>query len=287
MSRIFANLNHIRDVQRRRRFRFGIVGVILFFLLLFFIYLFIARSGYWLVQDDPFDHVSWVAILDGQTADLERSDFALKLLQGGKVDSVLILGRRVYRDKSSADYYAEDFARSGDIDSSRVFLLHHDDPSTMEEAFSIIPWFKSKNADTVLLITSASATARAKRIFSKLAGDTPVFLTVDINHFRYNGKNWFFDREMRKTWLREWLAMFNSYWDLCSIDVIELDTLRLPNIRSLKEDRVSLPKVEQTKWVSIKEAFLKDVKPDSLIKSDTTILKKERKEVKDSLKPKK
>ena len=48
MSRIFANLNHIRDVQRRRRFRFGIVGVILFFLLLFFIYLFIARSGYWL-----------------------------------------------------------------------------------------------------------------------------------------------------------------------------------------------------------------------------------------------
>ena len=66
MSRIFANLNQIRDTQRRRRFHIGVILGVLFLILPLFVYLFIGRSGYWLVDDDSFEHVSWVAILDGQ-----------------------------------------------------------------------------------------------------------------------------------------------------------------------------------------------------------------------------
>lgn len=268
MSRVFTNYNHIRDIQRRR-FRIGLVVGLLFLVFLFLLYLLIGRSGYWLINDDPFEHVSWVVVLDGQSADMERSDYALNLLQEGKADSVLLLGRRVYRDKSSADFYADDLMRSGHVDSGRVFLFHHDDPSTLEEALSIIPWFKSRNADTVLLITSASASNRAKRIFTQLAGSKPVFLTVDIQHFRYNPKNWFFEREYKKTWMREWGALLYSYYDLWNVDSLVVDSLKIPDVRSLKEERVAIPKVESTKWISIKETFLKNHAPDSLIKADS------------------
>ncbi len=269
MSRIFANLNQIRDTQRRRRFHIGVILGVLFLILLLFVYLFIGRSGYWLVDDDSFEHVSWVAILDGQTADMERSDYTLKIMKEGKADSVLILGRRVFRDKNNADYYADDFMRSGNIDSGRVFLFRHNDPSTLEEALSIVPWFKSKNVDTVLLITSAAASNRAKHIFTTLAGEKPVFITVDIQHYLYNSKNWFFERESRKIWLREWFALFNSYYDLWGVDTLELDSLKLPEVKSLKEERISLPKVESTKWISIKETFLKNHVSDSILKVDS------------------
>lgn len=269
MSRIFANLNQIRDTQRRRRFHIGVILGVLFLILLLFVYLFIGRSGYWLVDDDSFEHVSWVAILDGQTADMERSDYTLKIMEEGKADSVLILGRRVFRDKNNADYYADDFMRSGNIDSGRVFLFRHNDPSTLEEALSIVPWFKSKNVDTVLLITSAAASSRAKQIFTTLAGEKPVFITVDIQHYLYNSKNWFFERESRKIWLREWFALFNSYYDLWGVDTLELDSLKLPEVKSLKEERISLPKVESTKWISIKETFLKNHVSDSILKVDS------------------
>ncbi|HOG68613.1 MAG TPA: ElyC/SanA/YdcF family protein [Fibrobacteraceae bacterium] len=269
MSRIFANLNQIRDTQRRRRFHIGVILGVLFLILLLFVYLFIGRSGYWLVDDDSFEHVSWVAILDGQTADMERSDYTLKIMEEGKADSVLILGRRVFRDKNNADYYADDFMRSGNIDSGRVFLFRHNDPSTLEEALSIVPWFKSKNVDTDLLITSAAASNRAKHIFTTLAGEKPVFITVDIQHYLYNSKNWFFERESRKIWLREWFALFNSYYDLWGVDTLELDSLKLPEVKSLKEERISLPKVESTKWISIKETFLKNHVSDSILKVDS------------------
>ncbi len=269
MSRIFANLNQIRDTQRRRRFHIGVILGVLFLILLLFVYLFIGRSGYWLVDDDSFEHVSWVAILDGQTADMERSDYTLKIMEEGKADSVLILGRRVFRDKNNADYYADDFMRSGNIDSGRVFLFRHNDPSTLEEALSIVPWFKSKNVDTVLLITSAAASNRAKHIFTTLAGEKPVFITVDIQHYLYNSKNWFFERESRKIWLREWFALFNSYYDLWGVDTLKLDSLKLPEVKSLKEERISLPKVESTKWISIKQTFLKNHVSDSILKVDS------------------
>jgi len=269
LSRIFANLNQIRDTQRRRRFHIGVILGVLFLILLLFVYLFIGRSGYWLVDDDSFEHVSWVAILDGQTADMERSDYTLKIMEEGKADSVLILGRRVFRDKNNADYYADDFMRSGNIDSGRVFLFRHNDPSTLEEALSIVPWFKSKNVDTDLLITSAAASNRAKHIFTTLAGEKPVFITVDIQHYLYNSKNWFFERESRKIWLREWFALFNSYYDLWGVDTLELDSLKLPEVKSLKEERISLPKVESTKWISIKETFLKNHVSDSILKVDS------------------
>lgn len=200
--------------EKKRAKRIITIAAIVFVLLVIAFYLIMTQSGHWLVDDDEFDHVKWVAVLDGQSADLERSDYAASLLAEGRADSVLILGRRCLRNRNNAEFYVEDFMKLGDFDSNAVFMVPHDDPSTIGEAYTIIPWLKKHKADTVLLITTAAATHRVKRIFTKLSGDSPVFLTTDIHNYHYNADSWYTNRESRKNWLREWAALAVSYIDL-------------------------------------------------------------------------
>ena len=109
------------------------MGIALLILLVIAVltYVIFEKSGLWRVEDDDFEHVKWVAVLDGQTSDLERSDFAANLLKEGKADSVLLLGRRVFRDRSNSEFYADDFMKLGSFDSNAVFLVPHNDPSTI------------------------------------------------------------------------------------------------------------------------------------------------------------
>ena len=202
------------------------------------LYIVFTKSGQWLVNDDEFKHVKWVVILDGQSADMERNDFAAELVAQGKADSVLILGRRVLRDRSNADFYTDDFLRHSSIDSSALFLAPHDDPSTISEAYTIIPWFKNRKADTVLLLTSAAATARVSNLFKALAGESPVFLTTDIHHYLYDANTWYVNRESRKSWLREWAALLYSKFELIGLDTLTAaDSTYYVPIRSVSEEK--------------------------------------------------
>lgn len=198
---------------RARRLAASIAGAAAVLAIIVF-YLIMTQSGHWLVDDDEFEHAKWVAVLDGQSADMERIDFAANLMSNGKVDSVLILGRRCLRNRNNAEFYTEEFMQQGSFDSSAVFLAPHDDASTIGEAYTIIPWLKKHKADTVLLLTSAPATHRVKRIFETLSGETPVYKTVDIHHYQFSADSWYSNRESRKHWLREWLATAASIFDL-------------------------------------------------------------------------
>ena len=221
MSRIFKPISDIRKEKRRAKIltRTRIVVAVVLCILLF--YVLVSYSGHWLVRDDSFEHVNWVVVLDGQSGDLERSDYAAKLVREGKADSVLILGRRVFRDKNNADFDAEDMEEVGGVDPSRIYIYRHDDPSTIEEAVSVIPWFKRRAPkDTVLLLTAAPATRRAAFLFNTLSGGHPAFITVDLHDWRYNAKTWIFEREARKNWLREWAAILNAKWDLLGVDTL-------------------------------------------------------------------
>jgi len=212
------------------------IGIVTILVICF--YFIMTSSGSWLLQNDEFSHVKWVAVLDGQTAEMERTDYAAKLLREHKVDSVLILGRRVYRTHSNAEFYAEDFMKQGDFDSNTVFMAMHDDPSTLEEARTIIPWFKKRQTDTVLLVTYSAATKRAARIFNKLAGGTPHFIVTEGNDYIYTPESWFSNRESRKIWIKEWAAYLVSIFDIWKADTIGVaDSMYLAPIRSLAEER--------------------------------------------------
>lgn len=266
--RILDNLELTRNQKKQKKKKLLIaLGIISIFLLGLFYWL-LSRSGYWLIQDNAFNHVSWAVVLDGQTAELERTDYVSKLMEKGKVDSVLVLGRRVYRDKNNADFYAEDMMRTETLDSGAVFLWRHNDPSTLEEAISIIPWFKKKNADTVLLITSAPASRRVAYIFNYLAEGSPTFITTDIKHYTYNPASWLREREIRKLWFREMLAALQAKWDLFWITPREVLQKEVREVVSLREENKEVLKAEKEKRVEEKplvvEQSLDTLKTDSV-----------------------
>jgi uncharacterized SAM-binding protein YcdF (DUF218 family) len=260
-----------KNNQKKKNFSVGIALLILLVIAVL-TYAIFEKSGHWLVQDDEIEHVKWVAVLDGQSADLERSDYAANFVKEGKADSVLLLGRRVYRERSNSEFYAEDFMKLGAFDSNAVFLVPHNDPSTISEAFSLIPWLKKHNADTVLLLTGASSTYRVKRIFQKLSGNSPVYVTKDIHHYTYNPNCWYSNRESRKDWLRSWAALFASYFDLFNTDTLKaVDSSYYKPIKSYAEYKREfrsnvnlqkiLPKIEdKIKAESEKEAIKDSVK---------------------------
>ena len=227
-----------------------IIAVSIIILAVIALYMVFTKSGQWLVNNDEFNHVKWVVILDGQSADMERNDFAAELVAQGKADSVLIMGRRVLRDRSNADFYAEDFLRHSSIDSAALFLAPHDDPSTISEAYTIIPWLKNRKADTVLLLTTAAATNRVSNLFKTLAGEKPVFLTTDIHHYLYDANTWYINRESRKNWLREWAALLYSKFELIGLDTLTVaDSAYYVPIRSISEEKRMEPVVDLQKFL--------------------------------------
>jgi len=255
--------------------------MLILFVIAVLTYAIFEKSGHWLVQNDEVDHVKWVAVLDGQTADLERSDYAANLVKEGKADSVLLLGRRVYRERSNSEFYAEDFMKLGAFDSNAVFLVPHNDPSTISEAYSIIPWLKKHNIDTVLLLTDAASTYRVKRIFQKLSGNSPVYVTKDIHHVTYNPNCWYSNRESRKTWLRGWAALFASYLDLFNTDTLEaVDSSYYKPIKSYAEYKREfrsnvnlqklLPKIEDKIKTESEKETVKDSVKTSVTESSKT-----------------
>lgn len=248
-----------KNTRKRSRKVLGAIIVVVFCLLAA-IYIVVEKSGKWLVANDEFKHVTWAVILDGQSADMERNDFVADLKAQGKVDSVLILGRRVYRDRSNVDFYAEDFMRLGKFNPATVFLVRHDDPSTLSEACTVIPWLKKHKADTVLLVTAAPATRRAKRIFETLSGDSPVYVTADIGYKQqYMADAWIFNRESRKSWLREWFAYAHSFFDLMGTHPFtEADSTYFSKIRSIAEEEKDEPIID---LVSFQQEAEKPVAP--------------------------
>lgn len=275
-----AKLPTKKEIQKKKIIYSAIAGGVLLLVIAF--YLVMTQSGHWLVDDDEFEHVKWAVVLDGQSADMERIDAAADLVASGKVDSVLILGRRILRNRSNAEFYLEDFMRLGSFDSNAVFIARHDDPSTIGEAYTIIPWLKKHNADTVLLITGAAATHRVKRIFNVLSGESPVYLTTDIHHYQYNADSWYSSRESRKEWLRNWLSLAASYFDLMPAgNLTAADSFYYKPIVSAKEFEIEkdaivdlqalLPKVQE----KVEEPAPADTtKADSTaVKSDSTASK--------------
>ena len=269
-----------KNDRKKKNFSVGIALLILFVIAVL-TYAIFEKSGHWLVQNDEVDHVKWVAVLDGQTADLERSDYAANLVKEGKADSVLLLGRRVYRERSNSEFYAEDFMKLGAFDSNAVFLVPHNDPSTISEAYSIIPWLKKHNIDTVLLLTDAASTYRVKRIFQKLSGNSPVYVTKDIHHVTYNPNCWYSNRESRKTWLRGWAALFASYLDLFNTDTLEaVDSSYYKPIKSYAEYQREfrsnvnlqklLPKIEDKIKTESEKETVKDSVKTSVTESSKT-----------------
>ena len=116
---------------------------------------FVLISGRLLVVDNPPVHTSWAVVLDGQSAQMERSDAAMHLFRLERFDSLALSGTPVFRSYYSSHFTAKDVLHQG-LPAGKMVELQHDAQSTIQEARYLVPFFRGRNADTVLLITSAS-----------------------------------------------------------------------------------------------------------------------------------
>jgi uncharacterized SAM-binding protein YcdF (DUF218 family) len=171
------------------------------------------RSGRWLVREDAFTHVKWALVLAGESRDCERTDEAIRLLQEGRIDSIILSATRIFKNRYQSEFMV-DYAIQQGVPRERVFEFRQDAYSTQEEARLLIRQFRLQNLDTVLVITSNFHTARTRRIFRKLANGFPVVLVASADYPLYDPNAWWSNRESRKIWLDEWERTVHSAYEL-------------------------------------------------------------------------
>lgn len=95
---------------------------------------------------------------------------------------------------------------------SMVAVLH---PalSTLDEGEADLRAMRERGVKSYLLVTSQSHTARAARIFHRLAPDIP-FRVVAAHQLYWNDGRWWLEREGRKAWLFEALKTVADYLGL-------------------------------------------------------------------------
>jgi uncharacterized SAM-binding protein YcdF (DUF218 family) len=173
------------------------------------------RSGRWLVHEDAFDHVKWALVLAGESRDCERTDAGIRLLQEGRVDTLILSGCRVFKNRYQSEFMAEYAVQQG-VPRERVFEFRQDTYSTQQEARQLVRQFRLQNLDTVLVVTSSFHTARTRRIFRKLAQGYPVVLLSSADYHLYDPNAWWSNRESRKLWFNEWIKTFFTAYELWS-----------------------------------------------------------------------
>jgi uncharacterized SAM-binding protein YcdF (DUF218 family) len=97
---------------------------------------------------------------------------------------------------------AADFAAARGYDRSSMICIQRTNDSTQEEAEKVPPVIRSLGAHVVLLVTSPSHTARATRVFRRMAPDLE-FHPVAAPDPKWCGGRWWTKRECEKTWFME------------------------------------------------------------------------------------
>lgn len=191
------------------------------------------RSGRLLVHSDPFERAPWAVQMAGETRDCERSDESLRLWRDGRIDTLLVSGCRIFKDKYASAYTADYLAGQG-YPRSLLFEFPQDAYSTLEEAALLVREFRALGLDTVLVITVNFHTARTRRIFRALAQENPVVLVHAAPFGFYDPDAFWVTREGLKAWLLEWAKTAMTAWELLSAKPVEegFDSPRtLPNPR--------------------------------------------------------
>ncbi len=171
---------------------------------------FLWKSGELLVHSDPPTHTRWAVTLSGEGPGMVRTAAALQLFQEGRFDSLILSGEHVFEGHYSSEFSSEWLLPRG-FPKDRIFQLRHEARSTLVEERTIIRQARLLGIDTLLLITSDFHTARAGRIFRKLAGGFPVVLVYAAGDPEFDPKAWWAYRESRSIWIIEWLKTVNSW----------------------------------------------------------------------------
>ena len=126
---------------------------------------------------------------------------ACELLRSGYVSQALVSGEGSYYGTHES-VLAINLAVSKGCARESFVAFKFPATSTVDELGHLIPELRRLGMHRVLLVTSPSHTARARRIFRRLGPDLEVH-AVAARDFKWNNGYWWKIREGRKVWLLE------------------------------------------------------------------------------------
>lgn len=166
--------------------------------------------GFMLVNEDEFKHHEWALVLEGQGHTLYRTEAATELYLAKKVDKIVISGGAIVPQFFKSEFYAKEVVKAG-VPQEDIYQVGHYAQSTLEEAVQVMQFFRERKVDTVVLVTSAYHTARAKRILNQVSQGNPYFITPVIEDPEFNPNTWMFERHARAIFVLEWMKTINSW----------------------------------------------------------------------------
>jgi len=165
-------------------------------------------AGSWLVLSETPQKADIIEVLGGdyegnrisKACELVRSGFAPKALISG--------GGKFYGFHESR--VAIDFAVAQGCPADYFIPWTYPAKATTDELDSVVAEFRRRGIHKVLLVTSPSHTARATRVFRRIAPDLEVHTVAAADPY-WNHGYWWKSREGRKMWLLETLKTFADF----------------------------------------------------------------------------
>ena len=164
--------------------------------------LWLTAVGSFLVADEPAHNADAILVLAGDMDGL-RVFKGGDLAKTGFAPKVYVSGPRPVYGVSEAELAIHDAVLHG-FDAKLFEAIDVPSDSTEAEAAGIAPVLRARGVKTLLVVTSNYHTARAGRIWRRLAGDMQItMIAAPDTSFRADG--WWKSRNGRKTAFLEWV----------------------------------------------------------------------------------
>jgi uncharacterized SAM-binding protein YcdF (DUF218 family) len=169
------------------------------------------KLGSLLVLSEPPQQADLIEVPGGDYAG-NRVLKTCELLRAGYAPKAFVTGEAMFYGKHESQL-AIDFA--GTHGCAPNFFLSSDYPavSTLSEFKDLIPRLRAMGVHKVLLITSPSHTARATRVFRRLAPDLEIHTVASFDP-KWNNGYWWKTREGRKVWFFESSKTIADYFGI-------------------------------------------------------------------------
>jgi uncharacterized SAM-binding protein YcdF (DUF218 family) len=156
--------------------------------------------GQVLVNSEPPRKSDVVLVLGGDWTG-NRVLKGAELVREGYAPKLVISNGPIFYGRPESEV-AADYAASKGYDRATMICIQRPHDSTNDEATTIPLVLRKLGVHSVLLVTSPSHTARATRVFRRLAPDLE-FHPVAAPDPRWCGGRWWTERECEKTWFFE------------------------------------------------------------------------------------
>jgi uncharacterized SAM-binding protein YcdF (DUF218 family) len=160
-------------------------------------------AGRALITEDPLHPADAILVLGGESREGDRVAHAVKLYMRGLAPLLVVSGTPMGFRTHEAEVMQRHAEFLG-VPAARILAVKHNADSTREEAGVVVPVLKARGLKEVILVTSNYHTARAKRIFERVAGPAgPRFLASPARDGLFDPNGWWLRRRDAKTFAFE------------------------------------------------------------------------------------